>query len=415
VRALRDAGFAAYFAGGCVRDELLGRVPSDYDVATDAAPAAVTRIFPRTAEVGAHFGVVLVKIGSDGSPRAHDADVVEVATFRSDGIYADHRRPQSVRFSSPEEDARRRDFTVNALFLDPLSPDPLGDGPGRVIDFVGGLADLDARVLRAVGDADQRLNEDHLRALRAARLSAKLGFAIEDATARAIRAHASSLKGISRERIGEELRAILGHPARARGATLLHDLDLERPVLGAIDTPLSLGGRAPTTLAGLGPDESNFGVLLAAWALDLGLAQDEASWRAFADGSRAALALSNDERSDLLLAGTGLGTLRTAFGGMGLAAQKRFVAGRGCALARRLLRVVDPAAESNLGALAQTFSDDGVGIAPPALVTGDMLIAWGAKPGPRFRGLIDRLYDAQLEGRVKNLAEARELARELGV
>jgi poly(A) polymerase len=202
IRTLVQAGHAAYFAGGCVRDELLGLTPTDYDVATDATPDRISALFPRTSEVGAAFGVVLVKSGRE---------VTEVATFRSEGAYSDRRRPDSVTFSNPAEDAKRRDYTVNALFLDPHAG---GAGSvegavvtshgshGRVIDFVGGLLDLERRVLRAVGDPDQRLAEDHLRALRAARLAAKLGFQIDPGTAQAIRQHASQLQGVSRERIG---------------------------------------------------------------------------------------------------------------------------------------------------------------------------------------------------------------------
>ena len=214
IKTLTEKGHTAYFAGGCVRDALLGRTPKDYDVATDATPDRITTLFPRTAEVGAAFGVVLVKTGKE---------VTEVATFRSEGSYSDRRRPDSVTFSNPAEDAKRRDYTVNALFLDPLlgadhphSHPVIEQTPGvviaphgshgRVIDFVGGLPDIKQRVLRAVGDPDQRLAEDHLRALRAARLAAKLGFHLDEGTAGAIRRHAADLQGVSRERVGEEIR-----------------------------------------------------------------------------------------------------------------------------------------------------------------------------------------------------------------
>src|SRR5690606_2366392 len=167
---LRSHGHIAYFAGGCVRDALLGHPPTDYDIATDATPDRVQSLFDRTAAVGAHFGVVLVK---------RRGVTVEVATFRSEGPYSDQRRPDSVTFSDPESDARRRDFTINALFLDPLAGD-------KVIDFVGGRQDLKAGVVRAVGDPEARLAEDHLRALRAVRFTARLGFRLDQATAKAI-------------------------------------------------------------------------------------------------------------------------------------------------------------------------------------------------------------------------------------
>ena len=188
VRTLSGAGHTAYFAGGCVRDALLGTPPADYDIATDATPDQVRALFERTSHVGAHFGVVLVHIN-----RAS----IEVATFRADGPYTDSRRPDTVEFSTPEQDAKRRDFTINALFLDPLV-DTRTTIRGRVvrgeiIDLVGGRDDLERGVVRAVGTPSARLAEDHLRALRAVRFAARLGCEIESDTADAIRAHAAEL------------------------------------------------------------------------------------------------------------------------------------------------------------------------------------------------------------------------------
>src|SRR5690348_11567666 len=163
VQALRAAGHAAYFAGGCVRDLLLGMEPKDYDVATDAPPQKVRSLFRNTQAVGQAFGVILVRLGRS---------VVEVATFRSDGAYVDGRRPSEVRFTTAEEDARRRDFTINGLFLDPLGAGTEPGVEGRVIDYVGGREDLRAKVIRAIGDPDARFEEDHLRLLRAVRFAA---------------------------------------------------------------------------------------------------------------------------------------------------------------------------------------------------------------------------------------------------
>src|SRR5262245_32603046 len=182
VRRLRAAGFESYLAGGCVRDRLLGREPGDYDVATAAPPEAVRRLFRRTVAVGAKFGVILV---------LEDGAQFEVATFRSDDAYVDGRRPSAVHFATPDADAHRRDFTVNALFQDPLS--------GDVIDFVGGLADLDAGVIRAIGDPTARIREDRLRMLRAVRLAARFGFTIEPATHAAIVAAAPSVTDMAAE------------------------------------------------------------------------------------------------------------------------------------------------------------------------------------------------------------------------
>src|SRR5438094_438183 len=199
VRRLRAAGHEAYLAGGCVRDRLLGREPLDYDIATSAPPETVQALFPRTVPVGAQFGVVLVV--ADGMP-------VEVATFRSDAAYVDGRRPSAVHFGSAREDALRRDFTVNALFLDPLT--------GEVVDFVAGQADLRAGIIRAIGDAGARIAEDRLRMLRAVRLAARLGFTIEAATLDAIRAAASTVTDMAAERIGDEVGKILTEGAARR-------------------------------------------------------------------------------------------------------------------------------------------------------------------------------------------------------
>ncbi|MEO1128103.1 MAG: CCA tRNA nucleotidyltransferase [Planctomycetota bacterium] len=220
VRRLTEAGHVAYFAGGCVRDELLGRAPEDYDVATDAPPERISALFRRTREVGRAFGVVLVR---------KNQIWVEVATFRVEHGYSDGRRPDAVTFCNAEQDALRRDFTINALFIDPLDT---GDRPGgRVIDHVQGLADLDARMVRAVGDPEARLAEDNLRALRAVRFASRLRFALDVGTAEAVRRHATELAGVSRERIGDELRRMFGHAQRADAASYMHALGLDGPTL----------------------------------------------------------------------------------------------------------------------------------------------------------------------------------------
>src|SRR5262245_41466697 len=214
VRRLRDAGHRAYFAGGCVRDWLRGEHPTDFDVATDADVDAVQHLFPRTVPVGAQFGVVLVMV--NGHP-------IEVATFRADAEYLDGRRPVSVRPAAPEEDAQRRDFTINGMFRDPDT--------GNVLDFVGGQADLAAGVIRAIGDPAQRFHEDRLRMLRAVRLAARLRYAVEPATMDAIRAHAATIVGIAWERIGEEIVRILTEGSAQRGFALLDESGLLAHVL----------------------------------------------------------------------------------------------------------------------------------------------------------------------------------------
>src|SRR5581483_10047645 len=215
VRRLREAGHQALWAGGCVRDELLGLVPKDYDVATDATPEQVRRLFRRTVAVGAAFGVVQVL-----GPRPLS---VEVATFRSDVSYSDGRRPDRVVFSSPREDAERRDFTINGMFFDPIE--------NRLIDYVGGRQDLQARILRAIGDPLTRFGEDKLRMLRGVRMATRFGLTIDPATADAIRAMADQITIVSAERIADELRKLLVDPHRARGMNLMYDVGLVGPIL----------------------------------------------------------------------------------------------------------------------------------------------------------------------------------------
>jgi poly(A) polymerase len=411
VRRLRDSGHTAYFAGGCVRDACLWLRPTDFDVATDARPEQVRRIFPRSDQVGASFGVVLVHAGS-GAERVS----VEVATFRADGPYSDARRPDSIAFSDEVGDAQRRDFTVNALFLDPLQPeDPSTPGlGGRLIDHVGGRADLAARIIRAVGDPDARLREDHLRALRAVRFAARLGFTIEPETARAIAGHAAELRGVSRERIGDELRRMLAAPSRARAVGLLAELGLDAPVLGT-------GSIAPPTgasvLAKLDP-AADAVTALAAWSVDRGrVGSPGARWPSgqsvgeWAVRLRAALCLSNEERERLVAALSAAGTLADRWSTLAAAGRKRLAVSPGFGPGLALLRADDGVAAAAIDTDVRELSMDGIGLDPPPVVTGDDLVAAGWRPGPVFKKVLDEVYDAQLEGRVRTRAEGLELAR----
>ena len=215
---LRENGHMAYFAGGCVRDMVRGLTPKDYDIATDARPEAVQKLFPRTYAVGAHFGVIIV---------LENGFQFEVATFRSDEGYIDGRHPSAVRFSSPEEDAKRRDFTINGMFYDPVAEE--------VIDFVGGRADIAAKLVRAIGDPAERLAEDRLRMLRAVRFATVLDYKIDNGTWKALVANAPSINQISAERIRDELVRVLTSPNRVRGWDLLDSSGLMRVILPEID------------------------------------------------------------------------------------------------------------------------------------------------------------------------------------
>ena len=215
VRKLQASGHQGWLVGGCVRDRLLGREAGDWDVATDARPERIMELFPRSGRVGAHFGVVLVR---------DEGCEVEVATFRSDRAYSDGRRPDSVLFESdPRQDALRRDFTVNALFLDPVT--------GRLLDFVDGRTDLQRRLIRAIGDPEARFAEDRLRLLRAVRFAARLGFEIEPVTRDAVRHAHALIHTVSAERIRDELIRILTEGGARRGFELLDETGLLAAIL----------------------------------------------------------------------------------------------------------------------------------------------------------------------------------------
>lgn len=215
VERLRGAGFAAYLVGGCVRDIVMGREPKDYDVATAASPAQVVEMFPDSLTVGAQFGVVIVQ---------REEGNVEVATFRSDGRYADGRHPVHVEYAkSAEEDVRRRDFTINGLLYDPLED--------KVLDYVGGQADIRGRTVRTIGDPYKRFSEDRLRMLRAVRFAARFKFELDSASAEAIRGLAGEIRLVSAERIRDEILKILTEGQARRGFELLDSTGLLAHVL----------------------------------------------------------------------------------------------------------------------------------------------------------------------------------------
>src|SRR5215469_10754665 len=229
VETLRQRGFQAYLAGGCVRDLLLQREPKDYDVATNATPRQVMEIFPQTYAVGAQFGVVLVPVPDQEPPDegSFSAHPIEVATFRSDVGYSDGRHPDQVRFSQdPREDVARRDFTINGMMLDPVS--------GEVLDFVGGRNDLSAGIIRAIGEPEKRFAEDKLRMLRAVRFAAQFEYAIEPATFAAMTNRAEQIRVVSRERVRDELTRMLTEGDASRAFRLLDEGELLREVLPEI-------------------------------------------------------------------------------------------------------------------------------------------------------------------------------------
>ena len=386
---LQQAGHQAYFAGGCVRDQLLGRQAEDFDIATSADPSQVQKVFPRARGVGEFFGVMLVY--KNGWP-------VQVATFRKEGPYTDHRRPDSVSSATVEEDSARRDFTINGMYWDPVAE--------RLIDFHEGKQDLEKGVVRAIGRPVDRLEEDHLRMLRAVRFASRFGFDIEDATAEAIRDHSTGLAGISQERIGEEIRRMLLNGNRALAAAFLESLGLSESVLGE-KTSCENGTRHLVSIQGE-LSRSDYPVAVAAWAKDMGL---ESSPELLASRWRLQLKLSNADRDGLQAILEIIERLRAQWKKMGVAAQKRVASLHWFEAARCLLSVDCPEMASRISEDVQVLSS--TGLAPARLLSGSALLESGMPPGPRFGEIIEAVYDAQLEGRIHSLEEALTLAKDI--
>ena len=422
---LRTAGYVAYLTGGCVRDLLLGRTAKDFDVATSAQPEELLRLFPGAGQVGAHFGVVLVR--EDGS--AAEKAQVEVATFRSDLEYRDGRHPEGVNFETdPRQDALRRDFTINALLLDPAS--------GEVLDFVGGRADLDARLIRAIGDPERRFREDHLRLLRAVRFAARLGFEIEPETFTAIPCLAPLIHSVSAERVRDEIARILTEGGARRGFELLDATGLLPEVLPAVaalkgveqppeyhpegdvwtHTMMMLDGlRTPSITLALG-------VLLH----DIGKpATFRVAERIRFDGH----VEKGIEIAHALL--TRLRFPHQVIEGVEalIANHMKFmeVARMRESTLKRFMRQPDFEGHMELHRLDCLSSHGGLEnyefvrrkqqevppeqLKPAPLLTGRELIAAGYRPGPAFGIVLSEIEDAQLEGRISTAAEAMELAR----
>lgn len=405
VNRLREAGHAAYFAGGCVRDMLLGLTPTDFDIATDATPERVRRLFSHTQAVGAAFGVILVR---------HRRSQVEVATFRTDLKYTDGRRPEGVVFTTAEEDARRRDFTINGMFFDPIEE--------KVIDYVGGQEDLNNKLLRAIGEPEHRFEEDHLRMLRAVRFAARFGLQIESATAAAIASHATHLARISPERVAEELRLMLTATTRATAAQLAREFGLDDVIFRFTPAPRLRAQRPMVMFDRVEPGTRiSFGFALAAASIEYRVQRmphlsewpamiREFNIRGMVQGLRQSLRISNEEADEMEETLYGLNFLLTEEK-PAVAALKRFLARPTAPLSRKLLAAlsVENAREldDRLRALEQTD------IAPQPLITGDDLTAAGLAPGPVFKRVLDAVYDAQLEDRIASKDQAMELAMRL--
>ncbi len=457
IAALRAAGHEAYLAGGCVRDLLLGREPKDYDVATSATPDVVLNLFPRTFAVGARFGVVLV--ASDCAAEAEQEEsrymVTEVATFRSDGDYSDGRHPDEVRYTiNAVEDVRRRDFTINGMLLDPERLFPQGLKPGSVdefdvrakartlqaavIDHVGGLADLEAGVVRAIGEPEQRFEEDHLRMLRAVRFAARFGFELDRATAAAMRRLAAKLKAVSRERVRDELTKMLTEGSARRAFELLDETGLLAEVLpevarmkGVEQPPQfhpegdvwthtlllleQLEAGCPLTLAwgGLLHDVGKPPTFMRADRIrfnghvDVGAAMSAEICRRFR--------FSNDETRQIIALVENHMRFADAQH-MKASTLKRFFRLENFPEHLLLHRMDCMAGSGNLDhwnfVRERYESMPEEVVRPQPLLTGRELIAAGYRPGAGFREMLSAVEDAQLEGAITTPAEALALVCE---
>lgn len=391
VERLRAAGFIAYWAGGCVRDLVMNQPPKDFDVATSARPEQVQQLFKRTIAIGASFGVINVLGGGGRS--------VEVATFRTDGKYSDARRPDEVIFSSPEEDALRRDFTINGMFFDPIEE--------KILDFVGGERDLKQRIIRSIGDPTERFTEDRLRMLRGVRFAARFGFTIDSETFAAIHRMADTLSAISVERILAETRAILESPSRVRGMELLRETALFPQVFPELAEPLSDEKIWRETLDVLGIPKASVPLAWGVAALVSRLSPPEGARIVSSILRRLKSANDDHDHAEWLVT-----TSRQLDDVVGLYPHqvKRILAAPGRAELLRLIEaieVVETGAMKNAEAIRQMIQQWGEsGIDPPLLVTGDDLIALGYRPGREFKLMLDTIRDAQLDGQLTDRDQA---------
>ena len=430
VRELRRRGFQAYFAGGCVRDTLLGVTPADYDVATDAPPPEVMRIFPETHAVGAQFGVVLVPAPHDTSPpaRSEHPNYVEVATFRCDLSYSDGRHPDEVRYSkSPQEDVQRRDFTINGLLMDPLDGD-------RVLDFVGGRDDLAAGIVRAIGDPQHRFQEDKLRMLRAVRFSARLQYTIEPQTFAAIRELAPFIHQVSRERVRDELTKMLteGHARRRLRAARRHRPAARGAAGGRAHERRRAAAAVPSRRRRVGTHAVAAGEAAAGSLAHAGLGRAAARCRQAANVSCRAptasvstatsrwacawprrFAIACISRNDDTKQIVELVANHMRFADverMKESTLKRFLRLPSFDEHLELHRIDSLSSHGNLSLYdfvrerrSHTSEEE---IRPALLLNGDDLIGLGYRPGPKFREMLGAIEDAQLEGTLHTREEA---------
>jgi len=415
VQKLVDAGFTAYWAGGCVRDLLRGKVPHDYDVATNATPQQVRELFgnKKTLAVGESFGVIIVLGPRVDGPKEPPLQV-EVATFRSEGEYSDGRRPDSVEFCTPEEDAHRRDFTINGMFYDPLTE--------VVRDFVGGQEDLNRRIVRAIGDAHDRIHEDKLRMLRAVRFASVLDFDLDHDTATAVRELADDVQVVSVERIAQELKTLLVDVHRARGMELLVQLDLLSRIFPEVcEKTLKSESQWRDLIEILRQlDVATFEVVMAVVLRDVPAGGPQKAKEVPQQGTQRAicrrLKLSNHETDAICWLGQHRGALRDAHS-MSLAELKRLAVHPEFENLLQLERTATVVRGESIEPIE--FVDDFLKrtpkeeIDPPELLTGRDLIKMGYRPGPDFKDWLIAVRDAQLNNEISSRDEAVQMIETL--
>ncbi len=386
VKKLVEKGHTAFFAGGCVRDELLGLVPFDFDVASSASPDQVRIIFPRSLPVGVAFGVVDVLGPKVAGRTIH----VQVSTFRSDGAYINGRHPESVHFGSAEEDAQRRDFTINGLYCDPINL--------QIIDYVGGRKDLDQRILRAIGNATDRFREDRLRLLRAARMAARFTLDVDQNTEDAIRENAPGITLVSPERIADELRRMLGHPSRAQALSLLCRWNLFQTIFPSFSIPNEETFASVTRLQPHATFVSVIALLLpnVNEAKQIGIG----------------LRLSNSEVRDIVWLVSNLDLVGKA---NRLPNHQLFpiLDHPLCEILLDLEKARFPNGAEGVGlnwCLSLLKNPPVGGFSPPPFVNGSQLIQIGLKPGPAFSFVLEEVRNAQLDGLVTQPHEALKMA-----
>ena len=421
VRRLREEGFVALYNGGCVRDRALGIPPKDYDIATDARPEVVQRIFDNTVAVGAKFGVIMVIV---------DGDPFEVAMFRADAPYLDGRRPSSIRFGTIEEDAKRRDFTIGGMYYDPIED--------RLIDLVGGMRDLHAGIIRAIGNPDERFEEDHLRVLRGARFAARLNFTIEAATLAAMKRAAPLVANVSAERIGDELVRLMTEGGAARAMDLMVETGLMAVVLPEV-LPM-IGCEQPANFHPEGDVYTHTKIAVA--MLSAGCTETLAFGILFHDIAKPNTRAEQNGKTTYY-GHTELGA-EMAIEILARLRRSRAVQERVAYLVKNHLKLT-MAPRMRPSTLKRMLSEDGFDellevsrmdalasssylgyyhfcrrataqmtpaqIRPPRYISGSDLIGMGFKPGPAFKNILREVEDLQLDGALANREAAIEYVR----